>query len=79
MNRWLLVLVIPLGLLALALLGVMVALVLLVSPPHVSAAALVILALVGVWFVLRRRGSSTLIAGSETSLIGRQSSTDGLL
>lgn len=77
-NRWLLVLLLPVALLALLLLvGIMVA-VLAFAPPALSAGALVILALGVLWFFFRARSGSGPV--SELSLLGRQSaSKDGLL
>lgn len=48
-------------------------------PPLVSWVAAGILAVVVGWFIFGRHQSSTKIAGSESSLMGRQSSKEGLL
>jgi membrane protein implicated in regulation of membrane protease activity len=62
-------------------LGVMLGLIVLVlqsAPPFVSTVALVVFALVVCWFLfVRRRGNNTVV--SESSLLGRQSSKEGLL
>ena len=65
------------ALLVLLLCLAMASAVLTFAPPLVSAVAGVLLLVVLVWFVLvRRRGAGI---ASEASLIGRQSSKDGLL
>lgn len=48
-------------------------------PPVVSVVAGILLAVAIAWWIVGRRQSSTLVVGSETSLMGRQSSKDGLL
>lgn len=48
-------------------------------PPVVSWVAGVMVVLGVAWLIVRRRGSSSFVAGSESSLMGRQSSKDGLL
>jgi hypothetical protein len=48
-------------------------------PPVVSWAAAGMLLVMLAWFFFGRRGASIKIAGSETSLMGRQSSKEGLL
>lgn len=78
-SRWVLVLLLPAAAVALLLLAAVVGLVLTVAPPAVSAVALGILALLTLWVLFGRRGSSTILAGSEASLMGRQSSKEGLL
>lgn len=79
MKRWLVfLLVIPAGLLILALLSFSF-LVLSFFPPLVTWVAVAMMAVVGAWLFFSRRGSSSLVAGSETSLMGRQSSKEGLL
>lgn len=47
-------------------------------PPSVTAAAVACLTLAVLWFFLVRRRGAT-VTGSETSLMGRQSSKEGLL
>lgn len=47
-------------------------------PAHVTWAAVALATVVALWFfVVRRRGD--VLAGSEASLMGRQSSREGLL
>lgn len=77
MKRFLLlVLLLPAALLGLLLCGAVMVFTLSVAPPLVSAVALVILGLLALWFFARRRGSGPV---SESSLIGYQSSKEGLL
>lgn len=47
-------------------------------PPVITAVAFAVLAIVGLWLVLGRRGATT-VPGTESSLLGRQKSSEGLL
>jgi hypothetical protein len=70
-------LVVPAAAVAVVLLLAFGAVVLAVAPPVASLAALGILALAAAWFFLARRKSAGVL--SEASLMGRQTSKDGLL
>jgi hypothetical protein len=59
-----------------ALVGFML-LVISLAPPMVSGVSLAVLAVAGLWFFLHRRAAAGVV--SEASLMGRQSSTEGLL
>lgn len=76
-SRWLALLLVPIALVCVLLLCGVMFLVLSVAPPGVSVAALCLLVVVGLWLVLRPRAGSGVV--SEASLMGRQSSKDGLL
>lgn len=72
--QWLLLLpAFLLLLLSLALVG----LVLMFAPPVITAVAFGLFAVVLLWFFLARRGGTSI--PSEASIMGRQSSRDGLL
>lgn len=78
MNRFLYwLLVVPLSAAAVGLLLGFMGLVLSISPPLTSAVAVGILALAAVWFFVVRRKSAGAV--SEASLMGRQTSKEGLL
>jgi len=72
--RWLLLL--PAALLLALSLG-LTFLVLSFTPPLVAAAAWGVVLVLAVWLVLVRRGGA--VQSSESGLMGRQSSKDGLL
>jgi hypothetical protein len=73
----LLVLVLPLAFVALLVCGAIVWLTLATAPPLVSAACLLVMAVLGAWFVFGRRKSAGAL--TEGSLMGRQTSKEGLL
>lgn len=77
MNRLLYwAVVVPLAAVVVFLLAGFMLLVLSFAPPVTSLVALGILALGAVWFFFLRRSAGPV---SEASLMGRQSSTEGLL
>jgi len=79
MKKLLIVLlVIPGGLLCLGMLGLSF-FILAFFPPLVTWVAVGIMVLLGAWFLFGRRDSSNILAGSESSLMGRQKSKEGLL
>lgn len=49
------------------------------SGPLLATVAVVSFSLLVLWFLFGRRRASSILAGSETSLMGRQSSKEGLL
>ena len=78
MNRILFwAVVVPAAAVLVLFLGAFMLVVLSVAPSLTSAVALGILALGAVWFFLVRRKSAGAL--TEASLMGRQSSTEGLL
>lgn len=79
MKRWLVfLLMIPAALLIAGMLGLSF-FILHFFPPFVTWVAVCMMVVVGAWLLFSRRGASSIIAGSEASMIGRQSSKDGLL
>lgn len=79
MKRWLVfLLAVPAALFILAMLGISF-FILSLFPPFVTWTAVCLMVVVGVWLLVGRRRSSSLVVGSETALMGRQSSKDGLL
>ena len=74
--RWVVFLLVIPGLLITLVLGVVFFFALALFPPVVSTVALSIMAVFGIWLFMRKRSKGPV---SETSLLGRQSTKDGLL
>lgn len=72
------VLVLAAVVLCLPLLGLFLV-ALFVLPPMVTAVTLTLFGLVGLWVFFSRRGSGSAVTGSESALMGRQTSKEGLL